>query len=187
MKTEMVSYCFIFVCEKIWWTYIFQEGDDRMNELYHYGVKGMKWGVRRFQNKDGSLTTAGKKRRIAKEASNYYKKEADKRKQSGINRIHEIDREIDNILTSGKVNKASNDKINALLMETAAVESSFRTLEARSKEIDKMSKRGERYIQEYKNNVPIDKLLKAYSNEYAEYQYNIKGDKEWLLNWDDKN
>ena len=34
-----------------------------MNELYHYGVKGQKWGVRRYQNKDGSLTTAGRKRR----------------------------------------------------------------------------------------------------------------------------
>ena len=31
-------------------------------ELYHHGVKGMKWGVRRYQNKDGSLTAAGKKR-----------------------------------------------------------------------------------------------------------------------------
>lgn len=31
-------------------------------ELYHWGIKGQKWGVRRFQNKDGSLTTAGKKR-----------------------------------------------------------------------------------------------------------------------------
>ena len=30
--------------------------------LYHYGTKGMKWGVRRYQNKDGSLTPAGKKR-----------------------------------------------------------------------------------------------------------------------------
>lgn len=31
-------------------------------ELYHHGIKGQKWGVRRFQNKDGSLTPAGKKR-----------------------------------------------------------------------------------------------------------------------------
>lgn len=32
------------------------------SELYHHGILGMKWGVRRFQNKDGSLTTSGKKR-----------------------------------------------------------------------------------------------------------------------------
>lgn len=32
------------------------------NELTHYGIKGMRWGVRRYQNKDGSLTPAGKKR-----------------------------------------------------------------------------------------------------------------------------
>lgn len=31
-----------------------------MNSLEHYGVKGMKWGVRRYQNKDGTLTSAGK-------------------------------------------------------------------------------------------------------------------------------
>lgn len=32
------------------------------NELYHYGVKGQKWGVRRYQYADGTLTPAGKKR-----------------------------------------------------------------------------------------------------------------------------
>ena len=34
----------------------------RQNELTHHGIKGQKWGVRRFQNKDGSLTPAGKRR-----------------------------------------------------------------------------------------------------------------------------
>ncbi len=33
-----------------------------MNELYHFGIKGMKWDVRRYQNKDGSLTPEGKRR-----------------------------------------------------------------------------------------------------------------------------
>ena len=32
------------------------------DELCHHGIKGQKWGIRRFQNKDGSLTPAGKKR-----------------------------------------------------------------------------------------------------------------------------
>lgn len=33
-----------------------------MSELFHHGIKGQKWGVRRFQNKDGTLTAAGSKR-----------------------------------------------------------------------------------------------------------------------------
>ncbi len=38
--------------------------------LYHHGIKGMKWGVRRYQNKDGSLTPVGKKRQAKNVASN---------------------------------------------------------------------------------------------------------------------
>ena len=43
-------------------------------ELYHWGIPGMKWGVRRYQNKDGSLTAAGK-RRIKAETEAIKKKE----------------------------------------------------------------------------------------------------------------
>ena len=34
----------------------------RSEELYHWGIKGQKWGVRRYQNPDGTLTAAGRKR-----------------------------------------------------------------------------------------------------------------------------
>ena len=81
----------------------------------------------------------------------------------------------------------SDDEIDALLAEWASIESSINELNHRSKANKNKSKIGERFIQEYADNISIDKLLKAYSYEYAYYQYNIKGDKEWLQQWDDKN
>lgn len=34
----------------------------RMNELYHHGIKGQRWGIRRYQKLDGTLTPAGRER-----------------------------------------------------------------------------------------------------------------------------
>ena len=39
------------------------------NELYHHGVLGMKWGIRRYQNKDGTLTEAGKRHYQVKDSN----------------------------------------------------------------------------------------------------------------------
>lgn len=39
---------------------------NRSSELYHHGILNQKWGIRRFQNKDGTLTEAGKKDMVVK-------------------------------------------------------------------------------------------------------------------------
>ena len=50
----------------------------QMSELYHHGIKGQKWGIRRFENEDGTLNAKGLKRqqKINAQAEKYEKKAA---------------------------------------------------------------------------------------------------------------
>lgn len=75
--------------------------------LYHHGIKGQRWGVRRYQNENGSLTAAGK-RRYSTENINALKSQLKKYEKSGDKRsakdtakeINRIEKERDKIDTA---------------------------------------------------------------------------------------
>ena len=55
------------------------------DQIWHWGVKGMKWGVRRYQNADGSLTDAGKRRYSSDIAANAKKKKDNRLSEEALN------------------------------------------------------------------------------------------------------
>ena len=94
----------------------------RQGELYHHGIKGQKWGVRRFQNKDGSLTPAGKRRydepnvgRKTKEAKTYKIP-----KNKSLHRLQLEEKYMKNGMTREQAEQAAAKRIRTEQFVTAA-------------------------------------------------------------------
>lgn len=69
--------------------------------LVHHGIKGQRWGIRRYQNPDGTLTEAGKQRQIKDE-----RKELDKQRSSMS------DKDLDEAINRIKKEKQLHELIN---------------------------------------------------------------------------
>lgn len=90
------------------------------NELMHFGVKGMKWGIRRYQNKDGSLTEYGIQR--LKEDANEKQKQNISRGNSKIrNRLVYPDR----ILEKRYIIEPKNQSVMTIFDEYGDVRLSY--------------------------------------------------------------
>lgn len=81
------------------------------NELKHHGVKGQKWGVRRYQNKDGSLTAIGKKRHDRDISENNAKKKDNRIVIDGPDAKRWVREDISR---SKKIVDSSNDMVKQL-------------------------------------------------------------------------
>ena len=156
-------------------TYIVIKGD----ELYHHGIKGMHWGVRRFQNADGSLKPAGEKRytengkqSLGGKVSRFVKKRKENLENySNYKKLRNKAREKYD-LSSKEYNKQwedwANDEIKTTLLGDHARDfKDWRPAgDKDSKAYEKASKQAEKYVEKkFKEKYGNEKLEQAKKTE----------------------
>ena len=95
------------------WKY--QSTDSMYDTLMHHGVRGMKWGIRRYQNKDGSLTAAGRRR----QRNNPFFIRKSKAKKENANKQNNQNKKVKKVKKTSKemTNEELREKTNRMKLE----------------------------------------------------------------------
>ena len=113
---------------------LFKEKPMYETELYHHGVKGQHWGVRRYQNYDGTLTAKGKKRDL--KTAGQYKRALNRIDQGLAEEGHYLKK------ANSKFNKASNKQDKLVEKQLAAFEAgNFKKGMSLDKKVNKAMKK----------------------------------------------
>lgn len=133
---------------------------NEQNYLCHYGIKGMKWGIRRYQNPDGSLTSAGKARYGSIKGLKKYIRSENKKAHALGTAGATIDRAVDRARTRQTKYEEKIEKRQAKGRDTSKLELKAKAAAESRQELEKRQRKAHEAIEkQYKD------LVKEFGKE----------------------
>ena len=142
------------------WKY--NDTDSMYDTLMHHGIRGMKWGVRRYQNKDGSLTSAGRRRQ---RNNPFFIKKSKAKKQKEFNNK----KQTKNITKKKSIKDMTNEELRERTNRMNLENDYIRTSQDYAKLHQKKASLGKRFVQTLSRDVLIPATTKVGKEMVEDY------------------